>query len=64
MPTSGTLDIIVVIQKNKTRHLINRLQIEQFGRTNNRDTLIFPIKDYQLKRDGRNLIQNELLFNA
>ncbi len=64
LPTSGALDTVIVVQKNKTRHLINRLQIEKFARANNRDIIIFPAEHYRTKKDGGNLIQHESLFEA
>ncbi len=39
--TTGAMDTVLVVQKNKTRHLINRLQIEMFARANNREIIIF-----------------------
>lgn len=62
--TSGAMDTIIIVQKNKTCHLINRLQIEKFARANNRDIIIFPEEHYQMKKDSRNLIKHELLFEA
>ena len=56
LPTSGALDTVIMVQKNKTRHLINRLQIEKFAYANNQDIIIFPAKHYQTKKDGGNLI--------
>lgn len=35
LPTSSTLDIIIMVQKNKTRYVINRLQFEKFVHINN-----------------------------
>lgn len=46
LPTSRTVDIIIVIYKSKTRHLINWLQIEQFAHIKNRDIFIFLAKYY------------------
>lgn len=56
--------MIIVVQKNKICHLINRLQIEKFAHANNWDIIIFPAKYYQTKKDDSNLIQHELLFKA
>lgn len=64
MPTIRILDTVVVVQKNKTRHLINWLQIQQFAHINNQDILIFLAKYYWIKKDNRNLIQNELFFET
>lgn len=35
LPIFGLLATIVVVQKNKTRYLINQLQIKRFTRANN-----------------------------
>ena len=64
LPISESLDTVVVVQKNKTRHLINQLQIERFARANNRDILIFPAEHYRLKKNGGNLVRHKLLFDA
>lgn len=61
---SGSLDTVVVVQKNKTRHLVNRVQIEQFACTNNQTIVIFPTEHYRLKKDGGNLVWHELLFDT
>lgn len=53
LPISGLLDSVVVIQRNKTRHLINLVQIKQFARANNQAIIIFYAKHYQLKKNSR-----------
>lgn len=45
LPTSSALHIVIIVQKNKTCHLINRLQIEKFAHANNRDIIIF-LREY------------------
>lgn len=62
--TSDALDTVIVMQKNKTRYLINCLQIENFAHVNNRDIIIFLLKHYQTKKDSNNLIKDELLFET
>ena len=42
----------VIVQRNKTRHLINRLQAERFARRVGRDIIIFPAEHSHSKRDG------------
>lgn len=64
LPISRSLDIIVIVQKNKTKHLIHQLQIEQLACANNQDILIFPAEYYQLKKDSGNLIWHKLLFDT
>lgn len=56
IPTIGTMDTVNIIQKNKTCHFINQLQSEKYACANNRDIIIFPVKYYQMKKDGGNLI--------
>lgn len=58
----STLNTVVIVQKNKTCYLVNRLQIEKFPQANNQDIIIFPIEYYKIKKDSDNLIQYELLF--
>lgn len=48
--TSDALNIVLIIQKNKTCHLINYLQIEKVVYVNNRDIIIFPVEDYKMKK--------------
>lgn len=64
IPATGAMDTVIIVQKSKTRHLINRLQIEKYARANNQDIIIFPAKHYRMKKDGGNLIQHESLFEA
>lgn len=64
LPISRLLNAVIVVQKNKIRHLINWLQIEQFAYANNQDILIFLAEYYRLKKDGRNLVWHELCFDA
>ena len=64
LPDSGLLDTVVIVQKNKTRHLVNRVQIERFACANNQTIIIFPAEHYRLKKDGGNLVRHELLFDA
>lgn len=54
-PTSGALNIIIMIQKNKTYHFINYLQIKKFAYINNWDIIIFREKYYQSKKDANNM---------
>lgn len=61
---SGLLDTVVFLQKNITRHLVNRVQIKRFTYVNNQTIVIFPEEHYQLKKDGGNLARHELLFDA
>lgn len=64
LSTLGAMDAIIVVQRNKTRPLINCLQIEIFACTNNREIIIFLKEHYQMKKDNGNLIQHEQLFKA
>lgn len=64
LPTFGLLNIVIIIQRNKTKYLINWLQIEYFAYINNQNIFIFPIKYYWLKKDGRSFVQNKLFFDT
>ncbi len=57
-------DIIVVIQKNKIRHLINRLHTQNFAFSQNLDLILFFAKYSWNKKDGSNLIQYEDLLDV
>ena len=59
-----TLETVVVVQKNKSRHLINRMQIERLAQAINQTIIIFPAENYRLKKDRVNHVQLELLFEA
>ncbi|WP_375449089.1 AAA family ATPase [uncultured Nostoc sp.] len=62
LPDSDFADTIIIVQKNKTRHLINRLQAENFARSHNIDLILFPTEHSRNKKDGGNLIQHEDLL--
>ncbi len=62
LPNSDFNDTIVVIQKNRTRHLINRLQAQNFALSQNLDLILFPTEHSRNKKDGSNLIQHEDLL--
>ena len=64
LPISQSMDSVVVVQKNKTRHLVNRLQIERFARSQNQDILLFPAEHFRTKKDGGRIVEHEDLFNA
>ncbi len=56
LSTIGVMDTVIVVQRNKTCHLINHIQIKIFARANNREIIIFPGEYYQMKKDDDNLI--------
>ncbi len=56
------LNNIVIVQWNKTRHLINRLQIERFARSIGHDIVIFPAQYSHTKREGGKVILQKDLF--
>ena len=60
----GNLDTVIMVEKNKICHFIKNLQIKKFEYINNQNIIIFLIEQYQIKKDGDNLIQHELLFEA
>ncbi len=64
LPTTGAIDTVIVIQRNKTPHLITCLQIEIFAHANNWEIIIFLGEHYRMKKDDNNLIQHEQLFEA
>lgn len=55
-PDSDFANTIIIVPKNKTRHLINSLQAENFARFHNMDLIPFPAKHSRNKKDGGNLI--------
>ncbi len=62
IPNSDFNDIVVVIQKNRIRHLINCLHAQNFAFSQNLDLIFFPVEHSRNKKDGGNLIQhNDLL---
>lgn len=60
---SDPLNNIVIVQRNKTRHLINRLQIERFARSVGHDIVIFPAQHSRTKREGGEAILQKDLFS-
>ncbi len=60
---SDPLKNIVIVQRNKTRHLINRLQIERFARSVGHDIIIFPAQHSRTKREGRENVLHKDLFS-
>lgn len=56
LPNFNFADIIITIQKNKTRHLINCLQAENFALSHNIDLIFFLAENSQNKKDGGNFI--------
>ncbi len=54
---------IVIIQRNKTRHLINRLQIGRFARSVGHDIIIFPAQHSCTKREGEENVLYKDLFS-
>lgn len=50
------MNTVIIIQKNKTCHLINQLQIKKYVHANNWNIINFPAKYYQIKKDSSNLI--------
>ncbi len=60
---SDPLKNIVIVQRNKTRHLINRLQIERFAWSVGHDIIIFPAQHSRIKREGgENVLHKDLFF--
>lgn len=52
---------IIIVQRNKIQHLINRLQIKKFTQNAGRDIVIFPAKhSYTKKYDGKSLLYKDL----
>ncbi len=55
------LNNIVIVQRNKTRHLINCLQIERFARSIGYDIVIFPAQHNRTRRErGKAILQKDL----
>lgn len=52
---------IFMVQKNKSRHLINRLQLKKFAQSAGQDIIIFLIKHSYIKKNGdRSLLYKDL----
>ena len=60
---SDPLNNIVIIQQNKTRHLINRLQIERFAHSVGHNIVIFRAQHSRTKREGGKVILQKDLFS-
>ncbi len=56
-------DTVVVVQKNRTRYLINRLQAQNFALSQNLDLIFFLAEHFRNKKDGGNFIQHKDLLN-
>ncbi len=54
---------IVIVQRNKTRHPINCLQIERFAQSVGHDIIIFPAQHSRTKREKRKNIFQKNLFS-
>ncbi len=62
LPNSDFNNTVIIVQKNRTRHLINRLQAQNFALSQNFDLILFPAEHSRIKKDGSNLIQYEDLL--
>ncbi len=54
---------IVIVQRNKIRHLIHCLQIERFAQSVGHDIIIFPAQHSCTKREGGENILHKNLFS-
>ena len=59
---NDSLNNIVIVQRNKTKDLINRFQIERFARFVGYDIVIFPAQHSCTKKEGREAILQKDLF--
>ena len=64
LPNSNFADTIIIVQKNKTRHLINCLQAENFACSYNMNFILFPAEHSRNKKDRGNLIQHKDLLGV
>lgn len=64
LPNSNFADTIIIVQKIKTRHLINYLQAENFAHSYNMDLILFLAKLSRNKKNGGNLIQHKNLLGV
>ena len=62
LPVPTSLDSVVVVRKNDTRHMINRLQIMQFARDHHQTVIIFPAEHFRTKKKGGGMVKSDLLF--
>ncbi len=57
------LNNIVIVQQNKTRHLINCLQMKRFARSVSHNIVIFPAQHNRTRREERKAILQKDLFS-
>ena len=55
---------VVIVQQNATQHIINRIQIKWFAKTNNRNVILFPIEHMYTKKDGGQIVDNTNLLTV
>ena len=53
---------VVIIQRNATRHIINRLQIKRFAQANGRDVIIFPGQHTRTRKEGGQVVKDRELL--
>lgn len=54
----------MILQQNATRHTINRIQIKQFAKANNRNVILFPSEYSHTKKDGSQMVDNKDLLTV
>ena len=52
----------VIVQRNASRHIINRLQIKRFAQANGRDVIIFPGHHIRTKKEGGQVVEDRELL--
>lgn len=54
---------IIIVQKNKIKHLINKLYIKRFAQNTGQNIVIFPLKhSYTKKNGGKSLLYKDLFL--
>ncbi len=64
IPILNPNEHVVMVQRNATRHMINRIQIRRFSKANNRDVILFPTEHYRTKKDGGQIVNDTDLLNV
>ncbi len=55
---------VVMVQRNATRHTINRIQIRRFAKANNCDVIFFPAEHCRTKKDGGQIVNDTDMLNV
>ena len=62
IPTNNFDKNVVIIQRNETRHIINRLQIKRLTQANGQDIILFSDHHSRTKKEGGQVVENRELL--